>query len=59
MDTRKNKFEYRGFISGKIPVLLKIEHEKYNPEKISTELILLGSDEELGRAFNGSLSGDD
>jgi len=59
MDTKINKFEYRGLISGKIPVLLKIEYEKYNPENISTELILLSNDGKLDREFNGSLNGDD
>jgi hypothetical protein len=59
MDSKNNKFEFRGLISGKIPVLLKVEHEIYNPEKISTELILLGNSEELGRAFSRSLSGGD
>lgn len=59
MAIKNTRFEYRGFISGNIPVLLKIEHEKYNPGKISAELILLGNSEELGRAFNARLSGDD
>jgi len=59
MKNEMNKFEYRGFISGNVPILLKIEHEKYNPEKISTELILLGSNEELGGAFRDSLAGDE
>lgn len=59
VNTKINKFEYRGFISDKIPVLLKIEYEKYNPEKISTELILLSRDAELRGEFNGSLRGDD
>jgi len=59
MNSKKNNFEYRGFVSGNTPVLLKIEHDKYNPELISTELILLGSQEDHGGAFKASLSGDE
>lgn len=59
MNNKKNKFEYRGFISDKIPVLLKIEHEKYNPEKIPTELILLDNHKELSGAFRTILIGDE
>lgn len=59
MKNEMNKFEYRGFVSGNIPVFLKIEHEKYNPEKISTELVLLGSDIEFGGAFRACLHGDE
>jgi hypothetical protein len=59
MDTIINKFEYRGLVSGNIPVLLKIEYEKYNPEKISAELILLSHDGDLSRVFHGSLNGDE
>ncbi len=53
------KFEYQGYVSGNVPVLLNIEYERYNPEKISTELILLGSDEKFGGAFRASLNGDE
>lgn len=59
MNSKKNNFEYRGFVSGNTPVLLKIEHDKYNPELISTELKLLGSQEDHGGAFRASLSGDE
>ncbi|RLI05690.1 hypothetical protein DRO24_05625, partial [Candidatus Bathyarchaeota archaeon] len=58
MNNKMNKLEYRGFISKKIPVLLKIEYEKYDPEKISAELILLGTQEEFGRKFSACLGGD-
>jgi len=57
MNNKMNKFEYRGFISNKIPVLLKIEYEKYDPEKISAELILLDVQEEFGREFSACLGG--
>ena len=58
MNNKMNKLEYRGFISKIIPVLLKIEYEKYDPEKISAELILLGTQEEFGRKFSACLGGD-
>ena len=59
MENKINKLEHRGLISGKIPILLNIEYEKYNPEKISTELILLSCDGKLVGEFNSILHGDD
>jgi hypothetical protein len=59
MNNTINKFEYRGFVSDNVPVLLKIEHEKYNPENISTELVLLGDEKDFGSAFRDSLDGDE
>jgi len=59
MNNEMSKFEFRGFVSGNIPVFLKIEHEKYNPEKISTKLVLLGNDKEFGGAFRACLHGDE
>lgn len=59
MNSKKNNFEYRGFVSSNTPVLLKIEHDKYNPELISAELKLLGSQEDHGETFQASLNGDE
>lgn len=59
MNNKKNNFEYRGVISGNTPVLLKIEHDKYNPELISAELKLLGKQQDHGGAFRACLSGDE
>ncbi|NPA08448.1 MAG: hypothetical protein GXO46_05630 [Chlorobi bacterium] len=59
MNSEINKFEYRGFVANKIPVLLKIEYGKYDPEKISSELILLGAKEDFGRKFSACLGGDE
>ena len=55
---KNNIYEYRGFVFGNTPVLLKIEHDKYNPELISAELKLLGSQKDHGGTFMACLNGD-
>jgi len=59
MQTRDNIIEIRGYISKYIPVLLKIEHEKYDPEKIECELHLLTDEKNLLDSFRNNLSGDE
>ena len=59
MQTHANIIEIRGCISEDIPVLLRIEHEKYDPEKIECELHLLSNDKNLLDSFQNNLSGDE
>lgn len=59
MENNLPKLQVQGTISGDIPVLLQIFNDKYDPEKISTELILLSEDKEISGSFRACLSGDE
>jgi len=59
MFTEKKIIESRGFISADTPVLLKIEHDKYDPEKLSCEMHLLCDDKGHYNTFRGAIFGDE
>lgn len=59
MLTCKQIIEIRGLISEDTPVLLKIEHDKYDPEKISCEVHLLSDDKKHYNSFRNNISGDE
>ena len=59
MEDRLPKLDVQGKIPENIPVLLQIFYDKYDPEQISTELTLLGSEQEQVGSFQASLPGDE
>lgn len=59
MQIDKRIIESRGVISEDTPVLLKIEHDKYDPEKISCEVHLLSEEKKHYVTFRNHISGDE
>jgi len=59
MFTEKRIIELRGFISPDTPVLLKIEHDKYDPGKLSCEIHLLSDDKGHYKTFRNFIFGNE